>query len=308
MHDRQLIQTHFGVKQSKETPGLGMLGSSPGMFPMIPYYLWEKSTAKGDGLESLMSRPALFKWLQAHFLKICLSHPRPEASHTLVYAPLNLTIFLRLLCRVADLGYPAHWLSTLIDSICGGDISTTARAPRRLAIKRSDVDQVHPSRTMSVAPWAAEFTTLVALWRTLLPLGLLVKTPLPSLDGIGEYVISIPELYAWNLHVPHFMLVFWNQTRSGPPPQNLRFLLLDDEKGDSSNQAKKLRAGGGIHVLSTFDWNSTTRTLTFWLRKDVVDEMIRDNWTVYIWRTDTWASLTDGWPMQDLKLEKRSWL
>lgn len=306
MYNRQLIQTHFGVKLSKETPEAETFGLGAGMYPLIPYYLWEKSATKSAGLASLMSRPALFKWLQAHFLKICLPHPRPQASMTLVYAPLNLTNFLRLLCHVASLGYPAHWLSTLIDSICSGDMSTTARAPRKQVLAPSDVDKTYPSRTMSVAPWTAEFTTLVAVWQAFLPFGLLTKTPLPAPDAIAEYCIGLPGFSASNLHVPHFMLVFWNQKSVGQPPRNLRPFLLDDETGDSSERAKKIRAEG-VHALTTFNWSSETNAATFWLRVDVVDRMIREDWKVYIWRTDTWDSLTDGWLWSDVSLQQRRW-
>lgn len=307
MYNRKLIHTHFGLKLSKETPEADDFGFGPMMYPMIPYYLWEKpAAANKSGLGGLMSRPDLFKWLQAHLLKICLPYPRPHNSMSLVYAPLNLTNFLRLLCHASNLGYPAHWLSALIDSICSGEIATTARAPRALVLKPSDVDKVHTARTMSVAPWAAELTTLVAVWQAFLPFGLLTKTPLPALDGVAKYTISLPEFRARDLHVPHFMLVFWNQNSFGEPPRNLRPILLDDETGDPSGRAKRIRAEG-VHTLTTFNWSTRLNSTTFWLRADVVDKMIREDWQIFIWRTDTWDKLTDGWLLSRVSLQQTQW-
>ncbi|KAG6364994.1 hypothetical protein INS49_006599 [Diaporthe citri] len=74
--------------------------------------------------EQLMPKPKLTHWLHAHFLKLCFPNPL-----TLVYAPLNLAVFLRLLVHVVELGYPAHWSSALLAALLEGEIATTARAP-----------------------------------------------------------------------------------------------------------------------------------------------------------------------------------
>lgn len=58
--------------------------------------------------------------------------------------PLNLTIFLRLLSHISKLGYPAHWLSHVVNSLLKGEITTIARAPRRLVLLQKDVDEAHP--------------------------------------------------------------------------------------------------------------------------------------------------------------------
>ncbi|CAJ2505394.1 Uu.00g127880.m01.CDS01 [Anthostomella pinea] len=306
MYDRELIHTHFGVRLSKETPEMNLATTGPGLYPLIPYYLWEKSPVERSGLEKLMSRPAFFKWMYAHFLKICLPHLRPFTSFTMVYAPLNLTVFLRLISHVADLGYPAHWLSALIGSLCEGEITTTARAPRNFVLDKAQVDKIHPSRTMSVKPWAAEFSTLVTLWRELLPFGLLYGG-LPAYESVTEYSIKFPEVHGFGLHVTHFMPMFWNQNAFGRPaqgPEGSRSLLLDDEEGDTSDNAKKIRQEA-VRVMTTFDWKMDTRTITFWLRDDVMEQMIDEEWEVYIWRTDAWCSLTKGLVLQHANVERR---
>lgn len=57
--------------------------------------------------------------------------------------------------------------------------------------------------------------------------------------------------------VPHTALVFWNPAM-GFTPWNLRSVLLDDEKGDSGAEAKKV-CEGGFHVLSTFRWTGRAK-------------------------------------------------
>ncbi|KAK7757410.1 hypothetical protein SLS62_000422 [Diatrype stigma] len=207
---------------------------------------------------------------------------------------------------------PSEWrsmdqfLAEYLLIICSGEIATTARAPRAPVLKASDVDEAHTARTMSMAPWVAEFTTLVAVWQAFLPFGLLTKTPLPALDGVAKYTFNPPKFHARDLHVPHFMLVFWNQKGFGQPPRNLRPILLDDETGESSGRAKKIRTEA-VHALTTFNWSTRLNTATFWLRVDVVNRMIREDWMVFIWRTDTWDKLTDGWLLSKISLTKTQW-
>lgn len=46
-----------------------------------------------------------------------------------IYAPLNLTGFIRLVVRLAERGCPAHWLGTVLENLASGVIQATARAP-----------------------------------------------------------------------------------------------------------------------------------------------------------------------------------
>jgi hypothetical protein len=47
---------------------------------------------------------------------------------------MNSTTLFRLVERLAEVGYPAHWLSGILVAVCSGVVFTTARAPRRLAV------------------------------------------------------------------------------------------------------------------------------------------------------------------------------
>ncbi|KAI1412419.1 hypothetical protein F5Y13DRAFT_200068 [Hypoxylon sp. FL1857] len=303
MHNRAMIQKHFSVRLAKK--------ASSSFLVMREYQSWERRRSERCSLEQLMPRAALSKWLFAHVLKICLPSRRPaEADNPfLVYAPINMTWFPRLLVQMAELGYPGHWLSNIIVSICDGEITTTARAPREYVLGPAAVDKVHASRTISVKPWAAEFSTLITQWRALLPFAVVAQSEmLPLPETIVEYSIRLFWLPPGDdvLDVPHFMLVFWNQRKYGEPVQDIYRLLLDDEEGDRTTSARKIRADG-IKIVSTFNWVSDARMATFWLRSDVMDMMIREDWHAYMWRTDSWVRATQAFPLKNHVTQKRTW-
>lgn len=259
----------------------------------------------------LMPRARLERWLYAHFLKICLPAKRaPEdaGGGATVYAPLNLTGFMRLVLRLAERGYPAHWLGTVLENLTSGLIKTTARAPRKEVMDVEDVGKSYPSRQMTVAPWVTEFTTLVGIWRGLMPFGFVVAHGAHvTLADVCEYSITFPDFRGKRvrLRVPHFILVFYNMYL-GIMPQSLRSTLLDDEVGDNSGQAKKARAEGP-HIVSTFRYVTDTRTASFWMRRDVADGVCRGNWNVSIWRTDSWIRQVGEVPASSHMVEGRPW-
>ncbi|KAI0884846.1 uncharacterized protein GGS22DRAFT_189057 [Annulohypoxylon maeteangense] len=307
MHDPNMIRKHFSVELAEvirdtvPVPSIHMSTS----IPMIHYHRWEGRKSGAIPLEQMMSKMSLCKWLHAHFLKICLPSYRHEICR--VFAPLNMTMFMRLVVHMGHLGYPGHWLSEIIKSLSSGDIHTAARALPRPALGPNAVDKNNALRAMCVKPWRAEFTTLVTQWKELFPFATVIPSGiLPSPEIITEYSIKIPLVPSNNLSQPHFMLVFWNQRKYGEPPDGIYRLLLDDENGDMTTSAQKIRSDG-INILSTFKWVSDEMTATFWLRSDVVDLMLKEDWTVCIWRIDSWVRYTPGQPLGKYLSKKRTW-
>lgn len=107
------------------------------------------------------------------------------------------------------------------------------------------------------------------------------------------------------MYRPHFILVFCN-TELGRLPNSLRATLLDDEVGDNSEKAKELRAKG-LHVVDTFKYVTDTRTASFWMRQDVADGWLQGNWSVSIWRTDSWTKQVGEVPASSHMVKGRSW-
>ncbi|KAI8958416.1 hypothetical protein F5Y11DRAFT_336255 [Daldinia sp. FL1419] len=295
--DRKSVEDHFQVKPTNEPSGV---------FAMFHYIRWERCGSPPRSLEQLMPRSSFFKWLYAHFLKICMPFPSCAGIFD-IFAPLNTAVFLRLLARMGELDYPSHWLSIVVTSLSSGTITTTARAPWNEILRASSVSEDHPLRAICVKPWSAEFTTLVSQWRELLPFTIAApRGILPPLETIAEYSIRIPHAASEQLSFPHFILVFWDSQKYDMPPQDLYPLLVDDERGDRTTLAQNIRADG-INIVSTFTYVSDAYTAIFRLRSDVMDLMVKENWKVFIWRTDSWERQTPGLPLKDTPLKKRTW-
>ncbi|KAF5502291.1 hypothetical protein CGCA056_v014898 [Colletotrichum aenigma] len=90
----------------------------------------------------------------------------------------------------------------------------------------------------------------------------------------------------------HFVLAIFNTTEVDPRNFDLRELLSDDEEGNSSDSARKFRENS-IHIVTAFRFSTATRTATFWMRQDVLDEFTStDSWQVCICRTDSWEEVS----------------
>lgn len=97
----------------------------------------------------------------------------------------------------------------MLSSICKGVITTYARQPINRVCSPADIDAARPVKEISVQPWAAEFTTLLSIWRRLLPFGVdsLGGTLVP-LRTIHQYTVIFPPFPAKHERVPHFILLF----------------------------------------------------------------------------------------------------
>ena len=103
------------------------------------------------------------------------------------------------------------------------------------------------------------------------------------------------------------MLVFWYQKKFRFPPHDISNLLVDGEQSKPTD-FEKWAGEAGVHMLTIFGWKSDMRMLTSWMPNDLVDSMVKDNWSIFLWRTDTWPRLTmSGVLMKDVKIWKEPW-
>ncbi|KAK3372075.1 hypothetical protein B0H63DRAFT_526939 [Podospora didyma] len=235
---------------------------------------------------------------------------------------VKMTIF-RLVERMHQAGYPAHWLSGILSGICGGVIRSTARAPRNLLMGPGEVELLFSStvlKRINLSPWNKEYATLLSTWRRLLPFGITTPNPtstatacnLVSLGEIAKCTITFPPFAAGGDTLPPYsgrrpfsvhetMLVFWDNTGELDSPEdisNLRMALNDHEApGFPLPRFRAMREGGHIHILTTF-----------WPRKDLVDVMMdksSSKWSVYLWRTDDYRRLSDGVTVLEAMMEEQ---
>lgn len=315
LDDPQQIARHFFVRRQPsdtvpDKPEMAaMLGIPPGeSFIFENYFIWDRLPLKPLPWARRLPKPAFERWVYGHLLKVCVPFPRPLYSNQPVMAPLNLTIIPRLLAHAVNLGYPAHWISAIVAALCQGRITTTARAPRSLPVTAADLRRTYQPRSMSVAPFRAELTTLLAVWRRLMPCGLLA--PLAPPGRARRYAVAFPafdDLVA--PHLPHLVLAFWDAAAVGggggddddepPSGTDFRATLLDDEDSDRFFALEEAEGGAarrirdtGLHILSAFRYATETRTAEFWLLEDVMEQMRKGDWVVNIVRTDSWEHVT----------------
>ncbi|KAK3367220.1 hypothetical protein B0T24DRAFT_709914 [Lasiosphaeria ovina] len=240
--------------------------------------------------DQLQPRAELEKWVLSFFLKLCL--PVRRASN--LPAPLNLTAFPRLLARIHGAGYPAHWLSDILADLV---IVTTARPPTNTFTGTNELRRGTMAKNMCVAPFVAELTTLLSIWRPLLPFNFATRTPgaVPPLTGISQCRLDFPEdcFSASSFEQHDLVLVFFNTARASLPggyngELRERVLLesIGDDTGDDARdrEATALRETW-VHVISAFCWKAA------------------------LWRADDWNRQTEGvWAMDTLEIEHNSWL
>lgn len=282
---------------------------SPHPLPMAEYLYWMSMPPgmleAGLGYGCIDTH-RLEKFLSAMFLKLVLPFPRDTRGNNLIYSPLNAASFLKLLEVLCLRDNQAHRICEALNSILSNDLVTTARAPRSSPLSMDESNRDFARQKIDIKPFLAEFSTLAAIWRNIMPFGYDHES-LPLLENIAEYRVKLGQITEGvDFNVPHSGLLFWNSDVAALPKKNLRKLLLDDEKGNRSKTAVEVR-DHGAHVLSTFDWDSRTQNVTFWLRHDVVKEMQNSgNWNLYFLRTDLWVPASEAVAVKSLD-SMRSW-
>ncbi|KAH8894481.1 hypothetical protein GQ53DRAFT_839555 [Thozetella sp. PMI_491] len=314
MYDMQRIRQHFlltrrpGEVTKDDLPAM-YAGTLTNPFVFEGYMIWDREPRSIMSFQQLLSKSDFEKWIYSHLLKICLPYPRPIFSGQPVYAPLNLTALIYLAIGMFDVGYPAHWLIRIFSCICTGVIVTNARPPTKRVSSPADVDAKHPAKEFNVQPWVAEFTTLLSIWRRLLPFGLdSLGDALVPLETIKEYSITFPPFPAEHERLPHFMLLFCNYEALHPiqTSDSIRSLLLEGRRRDNRASARDIREKE-IVCVTAFTYTTASRKAVLWMRADAMEKMIAEKWKAFIWRTDAWTPITKSVDMGSGVLTGPQW-
>ncbi|TLD25588.1 hypothetical protein PspLS_05886 [Pyricularia sp. CBS 133598] len=283
------------------------------LFKSHDYYMAEYLAMTGEDILQRLSRPEFLHKFFSYLLKIVLPYPRPNSGYWptpgrwQVNSPLNLTAILRFAEHmVVHVGYSSKWVSYALISVSSGVINTTARSPQGLTASPEEVETIHPLQQFSLVPWRAEFTTLLGIWRPLLPFGIFIPRSrpdqgLPRLREISHCSIAFPTLFGRTVgnvsrKSKHYMLIFLNAEAMGVQDVegSLYRLLMTPEDGCEDSPLGLQIRGGGVHIITTFTFETYKTTARFWMRDDVVAEVTSGDWTVYLWRTDTWRKASEG--------------
>ncbi|KAK4501165.1 hypothetical protein PRZ48_006971 [Zasmidium cellare] len=251
------------------------------------YVKWHRKPVSRN-LSSLLSRDQIELWLFRFFLKISIPMTREMRTQTLIYSPLNLTAIIRLCAYLYHAGYPAHWLSGVLEEICSGKIRTRARPPRSEPLTFKETKTDFPILAQSTAPFVAEFTTLLSMSQCTLPFGIL-SPHIPPIQLAHQYSFAFPEVPDIIAETPAFILVLFSMhlLPREAEKEGIRQFLLSDETGSKTQKGRTAREEG-IHIVSTWQWDRQGKKATFWLQNDVFEQLDRSTWGISIWRTDSW--------------------
>lgn len=316
MHDREQIRKHFNVARRVAPPNprdemiKQMMGGMMSPFAFEGDMTWTRQLKAQMTYKELLPRAAFEKWMHGHLLKICLPYPRPIFSSSPVYAPLNLTTLIRLMISMFEVGYPAHWLLRVFSQICSGTLTTTARPPTERVTNPAAADAKHHPKEISVGPWVDEFTTLLSIWRALIPFGVdSLGGALVPLTGINQYSIDFPPFRTEHERLPHFILLFWN-TEIGytlKPPGSIRYVLSGAYDGTSTHALSRALLDKAIVCVTAFQYLAGSRTAVFSMRADKMEKMKTGKWRAFIWRTDAWEAVTDGVDVSAEVVTRKNW-
>ncbi|KAM0284299.1 hypothetical protein ACHAQH_002093 [Verticillium albo-atrum] len=145
-------------------------------------------------------------------------------------------------------------------------------------------------------PWKAELTTLAVIWQRLLNFS--IVTEKLTLEEVSRFEILLDSCQNLNMpcpEAPEFVLVFIKHLDEtffeGP---SLLVSLSGSELPQDSDFATQLR--GNCHVITTWEWDVIDQVASFWMRNDVIEDMMYclEEWDVWVYRSDDWSTPVDG--------------
>lgn len=270
----------------------------PGMAMIAEDYMhWSNLSTKIE-FDRLMDRPTLTAWIHSLLLKIAIPAQRMVPDTLLVISPFNLTVLFRVLLHLKGVGYPIHWLSEILTNIITNPLETRATHVSSVPVTAADakqmLDKSRPLRKISLKPFMADLTTLTSIWLPALGFGLFKGHELlPKPTDIRKYAIDFTYVRFENAFEKTNVLVFMDTSLLGHtgPLIPLRPLLCQQDRDvrDSIPSPAELREKG-LHVVTTWEFNTEAKQATFWMREDIIKSMGtgRADWYVGIWRTDSW--------------------
>lgn len=314
INDYRTLNRLFQMKKI-EDPMARLHGFGPEMVILSDYTKWQYVRRKRFPFSSLLPREALTKWLYALFLKFALPTDRTNMHFSnLIFCPLNLTIYFRVLLRLHESGYPRHWLATALANIVSNTVKTSARPAETAPLEIEEVQRENPVRKVTTAPYAPEMSTLATIFQPMLPFSI-ISSALPKADDIHLYTISFSSLHV-NYdqdRQPIFALIFYNDHMLKPVigerhPAALNWRLLFYRAcGHESDELAQLRENGLV-LWSSFEWERRKERASVWMRKDFGDKCLSSrDWCVGMLRTDIWRLVTMTAQAKDVMVKGKKW-
>ncbi|KAL1959924.1 hypothetical protein VTO42DRAFT_592 [Malbranchea cinnamomea] len=284
---------------------------NPELFPVFTYLNWQRSKNRPHSYAALMPRKEFVRWLNSVFFRIM------APCHITKYpieAPLNVTIFFRLLIYLCDVGYPKHWISSVLINILEDNVVTAARAPKNSPRAFEPPDVMYETKKISTAPYVDEMAALTTIFQRVLPFSVITET-LGTPQEVFEYTLPISWKEDGDVLRPTIILVFLSSNyirlvKSGEK-FDLRPILVFGHCSCPSDIKDHLAsaANGGIVVVTTIRLVHREMEVKFWMTEGTLEEMAESKlWHFGLWRTDDWGPVDQTHALEEGILKKgRNW-
>ncbi|EGG19911.1 hypothetical protein DFA_07016 [Cavenderia fasciculata] len=204
----------------------------------------------------------------------------------------NVPDYTGYLGRLLRVGYPAHWISGMIELLLGGSLF----APEPPKNKRVIPSEKNPTtKKMSITPWLIEIRTQAALWLDKYQIRLL-DYKLPSVVSVKKYNFTVAPYDLLNLPKLHCESgsVFTNVLMVAIefPPYQVHIPRAMDKINDNFRLSLLHPGYNKIVIVTSILFNSTTNVLSFWMAESDYNHLKAQNATLSIFRSDNWKTLT----------------
>ncbi|KAF3356047.1 hypothetical protein VdG1_06785 [Verticillium dahliae VDG1] len=305
---RELIPAIYGLTLDELTQKL--VDEAPRSDQARPLHMgtpmgWNKIELKTPLVVTSGKRYLIAMMLDQHLLTLCLSpHPRStlnrnkrcHRTHS-----LNLSSYFRLVAQLSDRGLDPHLLFQQVARILTPDFETKARFPTEIwsFMEPDYMSGKHMDREftrINLRPWHSELSTLAVIWQRLLNFSIVTsKLTLQDVSRFELLLDSDRDIEIPNPEAPEFVIVFVKEHDQYLfDGSGLAMALARGESPDDFEFAEFLR--NNSHVVTTWKWDGEKQIASFWLRNDVVEDMLESShlWNAFLYRTDDWNMCVDG--------------
>lgn len=177
-----------------------------------------------------------------------------------------------VLIKLHEIGYPLHWLSTILSAILENKVTTIARVYQSCPLNINELEQTHSPIQIDSALFLADLGTLVTMYQRIIPFGLVsCVRVLPPIDDIYEYNMYFSTMTnlisASNpvISILFFNLKLRNNLHSTFFTEDLRALFgANIHVADQDQETPQRRfVHKGLQIVSTYLCLKKTRGLHF---------------------------------------------
>ncbi|ROT39592.1 hypothetical protein SODALDRAFT_331702 [Sodiomyces alkalinus F11] len=204
--------------------------------------------------------------------------------------PFNMWTFFRALVHLQDLGFDKESLFRGTNYVLSRTHITS-----EYGLKSHASDNRHGSwyvmTSVDLQPWSAELTTQCCLWQGLLDFVVgrdKDDTLLPH--QIHKYGVKIAARgKEFTDERPEHIVVFVRRVHAFPM-DDLHGILTGTVDRELRDVASSIR-NEHCHIVTVWEWYEVEERAVFWMRDDVMEEMLRDypTWDAMVYRTDVWT-------------------